>query len=520
LQDKLFQNPIPVGKPFGKINNAMKQASPILLAILAFTLQLSGIHCSDRSSNNSVAAPGQQTASAGTANRRSPGGADDFVAASRTAMPAVVHIKTQYNAPASGNGNPFEQIYGPPARGSVPAMGSGSGVTLTPDGYIATNNHVVENAAAIEVIFPDRRSFTARLVGTDPNTDLALLKVNAKNLPIVKPGNSDAVQVGEWVLAVGYPFSLNTTVTAGIISAKGRSIGIINRSRENSFNEPEAQGGNTAIESFLQTDAAINPGNSGGALVNTAGELIGINTAIASQTGSYAGYAFAIPINLATKVLDDLKKYGSVKRGVLGVSFPSPAVEDQYLRQQGIDPGSVKGVYIIDVLNGSAAAAAGLKEGDFIQSIDGATVASASEFSERIARHRPGDNVTLAYLRNGKTATATVTLKGEETTMAKQGQSLEDIYTKLGAVFAPLTSELRQRLSIRSGVMVTDVRSGGFFDRIGIPPGTIIVIINGKPVNSPNDIDQALLSAQSGLIQMLAIAPDGSRVAFNFSLGT
>lgn len=243
-------------------------------------------------------------------------------------MPAVVHIKTRYNASPSGSGNPFEQLYGPPSAGSVPAMGSGSGVTISADGYIATNNHVVENASAIEVIFPDRRAFSARLVGTDPNTDLALIKVDATGLPIVKPGNSDAVQVGEWVLAVDYPLSLNTTVTAGIISAKGRSIGIINRSGENGFGGNEAQSSNTAIESFLQTDAAINPGNSGGALVNTDGELIGINTAIASQTGSYAGYAFAIPVNLVIKILDDLKKYGSVKRGILGVSFPSPVAED------------------------------------------------------------------------------------------------------------------------------------------------------------------------------------------------
>lgn len=344
--------------------------------------------------------------------------------------------------------------------------------------------------------------------------------MDATGLPVVKPGNSDNVQVGEWVLAVGYPLSLNTTVTAGIISAKGRSIGIINRSGENNFGGNEAQSGNTVIESFIQTDAAINPGNSGGALVNTAGELVGINTAIASQTGSYAGYAFAIPVNLATKILDDLKKYGSVKRGILGVSFPSPVAEDQYLKQQGINPGTVKGVYIIDVQNGSAAAAAGLKEGDIIQSIDGVQIASSSEFSERIARKRPGDVIKLTYLRNGNAGTVSVTLKGEETATAKRTQSLKEIYNRLGAGFTPLTGELKERLNINSGVVVTNVRSGGFFDQIGIPRGTIIVMINGKPINTPNDIDEALLSAQSGMIQILAIAPDGSRVAFNFSLGT
>ena len=331
----------------------------------------------------------------------------NFVAAAKAVTPGVVHIKTIYNS-SSDSRNPFEEIYGQSSPGIPIAMGSGSGVTITADGYIATNNHVVENATKIEVIFPDRRSFNAELVGRDPNTDLALLKVNATNLPLVKLGNSDNVQVGEWVLAVGYPFSLNTTVTAGIISAKGRSIGIINRPSSNAY----SQQGNTGIESFLQTDAAINPGNSGGALVNIAGELIGINTAIASLTGSYAGYAFAIPVNLAKKILDDLKEFRTVKRGILGVSFPAPSDEERYLKQQGINPGSVKGVFITNIQTGSAAAIAGLKEGDIIQSI------------------------------------------------------------------------------------------------------------NGKIVYSPKDIDEALVAAQNTRIQIHAIAPDGSRVAFTFSLGT
>jgi serine protease Do len=499
----------------------MKHTTKNLLAVLFCTLQMAGIHCLNKgetSNNPGAVQNGQAPSAIGTGNRSASGGTGDFVAASNAVTPAIVHIKTRYGASA-GSGNPFEQLYGMPGN-SAPAMGSGSGVTISPDGYIATNNHVVENASEIEVIFPDRRAFAARLVGTDPNTDLALLKVDATNLPVVKAGNSDAVQVGEWVLAVGYPLSLNTTVTAGIISAKGRSIGIINRSNENNFGGSRAQSGNTAIESFLQTDAAINPGNSGGALVNTAGELIGINTAIASQTGSYAGYAFAIPVNLVTKILDDLKKFGVVKRAILGVSFPSPAVEDQYLKQQGINPGMVKGVYIIDVVSGSAAAAAGLQEGDVIQSIDGVQIASSSEFSERIARQRPGDKVTLTYLRDGKSQRASVTLKGEEPTTVKRAQSLEEIYNKLGAGFAPLPDELKERFGVNSGVVVTEVRRGGFFDQLGIPRGTIIVIINGKPIDTPADIDQAFLSAQRGMIQMLAIAPDGSRVAFNFSLGT
>ena len=455
--------------------------------------------------------------SAGASPASVPTPMGDFVVASKAATPAVVHIKTSYAATA-GYGQPVGQGYGPSPGG----MGSGSGIIVTPDGYIATNNHVVENASAIQVVLPNKQVFPAELVGRDPNTDLALLKIKATNLPTIKFGNSDRVQVGEWVVAVGYPFSLNTTVTAGIVSAKARSIGIINRpSRSSPYSDSEPTG-NTGVESFIQTDAAINPGNSGGALVNTAGELVGVNSAIASQTGSYAGYAFAIPVNLAKKILNDLKEYGSVRRGVLGVSFPAPSVEDQYLLQQGLKPGAVPGVYITGVQSNSAAAAAGLREGDIIQSIDGLPLTSSAEFSERIARHMPGDALKLSYQRQGKNNTATVTLKGEQAAPANPEGSaaLEKIYDKLGARFAPVPSALKQRFSLNSGVLVTDVSEGGFFNQVGIPSGTIIAFINGKPINTFKDIDAALLSAQRGPIQMLAIAPDGSRVVFNFSLGT
>jgi serine protease Do len=441
-------------------------------------------------------------------------GAPNFVNAAKAVTAGVVHIKTLYPG-QQGAGSFFGQGYEGSGR---PSMGSGSGVVLSEDGYIATNNHVIENASRVEVVFPDRRSFPAKLIGRDPNTDLALLKVEAKDLSFVELGNSDDVQVGEWVLAVGYPFSLNTTVTAGIVSAKGRSIGIINSS-----SDPYAQGAqpSSAIESFIQTDAAINPGNSGGALVNMNGQLIGINTAIASMTGSYAGYAFAVPVNLAKKILDDLRAFGLVKRGLLGVSFPSPLAEDQYLRQQGITPGSVKGVFITGIHEGSAADQAGLQEGDIIQRIDSIELYSSAEFSERIARHRPGDKITIDFLRNGKLRSTNATLKGEEKDNAAAGaqQSLEKIYEKLGAKFAPLPASLKQRYNLDAGVVVTEVALGGFFHQLGIPPGTIISYINGKSISSPQDIDQALVEAQNSMIQILGIAPDGSRIAFNFSLG-
>jgi serine protease Do len=435
-----------------------------------------------------------------------PSGNVNFVTASKMVMPAVVHIKINFNDSSE---------YG----------ASGSGVIISPDGFIATNNHVIENASAIDVILHDKRTFSAKLIGRDPNTDLALLKIEANNLPVVKFGNSDKVQIGEWVLAVGFPLSLNTTVTAGIVSAKARSIGIINRPGSNRRQNNEAPKGNMAVESFIQTDAAINPGNSGGALVNTNGELIGINSAIASQTGSYAGYAFAIPVNLAKKILDDLKNFGEVKRGVLGVSFPSPSAEDQYLKQQGLNPALVNGVYIIGVQNESAAAEAGLKEGDIIQSIDGIVLNSSTVFSERIARHKPGDVIKLTYQRNGAIAIASVTLQSEEgvkikNTEVNSGKALKEIYNRLGANFAPLTAEIKQHFNLNTGVLVTQVRSGGFFDQAGIPAGTIIVFINGKPIHNPKAIDVALLSAQSGIIQILAIAHDGSKVVFDFSIGT
>ena len=432
----------------------------------------------------------------------------NFVPAAKAVTPGVVHIKTSYQN-SSGNSSPY-------GGGRQRSMGSGSGVIISSDGYIATNNHVIDNASQIEVVLTDRRSFNAKLIGRDPNTDLALLKVDATNLTAVAMGNSDDLEVGEWVLAVGYPLSLNTTVTAGIVSAKGRSIGIINSSSPGS---PQV---NAAIESFIQTDAAINPGNSGGALVDLDGRLIGINTAIASLTGSYAGYAFAVPVNLAKKILDDLKEFGAVKRGLLGVSFPAPAAEDGYLKQQGINPGSVQGVFITGIQKGSAAAAAGLQEGDIIQSIDGASLSSSAEFSERIARRRPGDKVELKFLRNGKPQSTSATLKGEESqvAVASRSESLNEIYNRLGAVFSPLTPELKERYRLEAGVVVTQVRVGGFFDRVGIPPGTIIVYINGKAVMSPQEIEQALLSARNARVQILGVAPDGSRVAFNFSLGT
>ena len=496
----------------------MKKTSTIIITVLIYAVQVFGISCSNNKSANSVS--GDKDSLGNLVKSNSSNDIVDFVKASKEITPAVVHIETLYNTSSSNIS--FKQLNDLPSGSSIPKMGSASGVIISNDGYIATNNHVVENASDIKVILPDKRVFSAKLIGRDPSTDLALIKIKAEGLPTVKFGNSDIVQVGQWVLAVGFPYSLNTTVTAGIVSAKSRSIGIINQEGTDMSEGNSGTTSNSAIESFIQTDAAINPGNSGGALVNTDGELIGINSAIASLTGSYAGYSFAIPVNLAKKILDDLKQYGSVKRGILGVAFPAPSAEEQYFTQQGIAPGSVNGVFITNVMSESAAAAAGLKEGDIIQSIDGVPLTSSAEFSERIARHRPNDVISLSYLRNGKTNTVSVTLKGEAPTVtaSKSDNSLKEIYTKLGASFAKLTDKQKNYFNINSGVVVTNVLTGGFFDQVGIPMGTIIVYINGNPINDPKDIDLALLSAQRGIIKIFAITPDGSKVIFSFSLGT
>ncbi|MBD1397696.1 trypsin-like peptidase domain-containing protein [Pontibacter sp. JH31] len=495
----------------------MKQAVfATVIALLSAILAIAGYRYVDSRAGNDVSGSFFSGAIPAKATVNSSAGNPDFVQAAASVTPAVVHVKTTYGGTAPASRNPIFELFGLPQE-YRPARGAGSGVLISPDGFIVTNNHVIENTTGIEVVLPDKRSYEARLIGRDPSTDLALLKVEGSQLPIVPLGDSDSVQVGEWVLAVGYPLSLNSTVTAGIVSAKGRSIGILNRPGQGGYADP-AQVANTAIESFIQTDAAINPGNSGGALVNTSGHLIGINTAIASQTGSYAGYGFAIPVNLMQKVVSDIRKYGEVKRGYLGVTFPVPAVEDQIMRSRGIDPAEVQGVYIMGVQPESGAAAAGLQEGDIIQGIDGVGVGSSAELSERIARHYPGDKVELTYLRNGKQRRVRVELKGStgESESEIAGKELE---VRLGASFAPLPDRLKKRYDLSGGVQVATVRPGGFFDSAGIPEGTVITRVNGRLVNNLADISKALAASRSGMVRLDGITPDGTAFVFNFPLG-
>jgi Do/DeqQ family serine protease len=448
----------------------------------------------------------------------------NFVQAAAVVTPAVVHINTTYENSGQSRGrqqNPFgdmfDDFFGPQMR-AQPTMASGSGVIISEDGYIVTNNHVVEDATKIDVILPDRRSFEAKIIGRDPKTDLALIKVSANNLPIVKLGNSDNVQVGEWVLAVGYPFALNTTVTAGIVSAKGRSIGIIGSSNRQNRQDPNLPPTNDAIESFIQTDAAINRGNSGGALVNTNGELIGINAAIASQGGNYEGYGFAIPINLAKKVLEDFKEFGVVKRGYVGVTFQE--LNARAAKELGIN--QINGLYITDVVSGGGAEAAGLKKGDIIVKVDNTNIYASPDLQEHIGRLHPGDKVQLTYLRDGRTQTASVTLKDEGSMKVASApnpavrRSAEEIYNRLGASFAPANSAQKQKFRISSGVTVTDVRSNGLFAQMDVPEGMIITTINGRAVNSRDDVSAALGASRDNMIRITGITSDGARASYSF----
>jgi len=452
----------------------------------------------------------------------------DFTQAAAAVTPAVVYIRVTYSNNGGGDDNEselqqmFGQMFGQRMRPQGIQMASGSGVIISPDGYIVTNNHVVSKADKITVNTNDHRSFQAKVIGTDPNTDLALIKIDAENLPIVKLGNSDDTKVGEWVLAVGNPFNLTSTVTAGIISAKGRNIGIIGHDdddqQQNSFgrtSNPQPPV-NKAIESFIQTDAAINPGNSGGALVNTKGELIGINSAIASHTGSYEGYGFAIPINLAKKVLNDIQKYGSVKRGYVGVAFkelnPDVAAD--------LKIKTTNGLYVSDLVPNGGAELAGIKPGDIIVKADGSPVYESSDLQERVGELKPGDKINLTVLRDGNEKNFNVTLKGDmpARTAAAVNKSSAKLFNKLGASFVPVTKEQKQQFHINAGLAVTQVRPGRLFDDTEIPVGSVITSINHKPIASVADMDSAITNTRNGLLVISGYYPDGTSFSNTFQV--
>jgi serine protease Do len=418
----------------------------------------------------------------------------DFVKVAEVSTPAVVHIKSYFNgekvsaSPKNQGGqiDPFEFFrdhgfdFDQP-RG--PGIASGSGVVITQDGYIVTNNHVIDKANKIEVTLNDKRTFIAELVGTDKTTDLALLKIDEKSLNFLSFGNSDQTRVGEWVVAVGNPMNLTSTVTAGIVSAKGRSIDLL-RTEENIY----------AIENFIQTDAAINPGNSGGALVNTKGELVGINTAIASQTGSYTGYGFAIPVNLVKKVMDDLLKFGQVQRGVLGVAIQE--ITQEVAEKESLK--SLSGVLVQDVTDNGSAAKAGVKKGDVIMKVNGVLVNSVSGLQEEIGKYHPGDKIALSVMRKGEAKELSAVLKGLDGKETTSVLDKSEVNTVMGATLGNISKADRDKLGIKNGVKVESVGAGPFKGKL--QPGFIITKIDKQPVYSIQNVRSILESAEGAIL--------------------
>lgn len=424
----------------------------------------------------------------------------DLTCAAEKAVNSVVYIKVTTNGKTQTiqYSDPFEDFFGDFfGRGNGGSQqrkietpkrtGAGSGVILTEDGYIVTNNHVVQDADELNVKLNDNREFKARIIGTDATTDLALIKIETTGLSAIKVADSDKLKLGEWVLAIGNPFSLTSTVTAGVVSAKARSLGA-------------KQG---SIESFIQTDAAINPGNSGGALVNASGELVGINAMIYSQTGSYAGYGFAIPTSIMNKIVDDLRKYGTVQRALLGVSGTDVSTYIDQQKEQGkdVDLGTVNGIYVAEVSADGAAAAAGLKAGDVITAVDGKKIEKFGELQELMVNHRPGDKVTVTYLREKKSHTATLTLRNiQGTTTAVQTLDTE----AMGAALRPLKDEEKKQLNLSYGLMVSAVRDGKLKEA-GITKGLIIMKVNDKEMRTTDDFDEAVKAANLSTDRVLWI---------------
>ncbi|HEY8688039.1 MAG TPA: trypsin-like peptidase domain-containing protein [Chitinophagaceae bacterium] len=416
----------------------------------------------------------------------------DFTQAAAAALPTVVHITTkttprQVNNNLPNQKNPFSDMFGDNLfdqlfgngnrQRSMPEKASGSGVIVSDDGYIITNNHVVAGADEVTVTLSNKKSYTAKVIGSDPSYDLAVVKINATNLPFMLYGNSDETKIGQWVLAIGYPLTLETTVTAGIISAKGRTLGL-NRDKTGSRS--------LAVESFIQTDAAVNMGNSGGALINTNGQLIGINSAIASPTGYYSGYSYAIPVNIARKVVNDLIKYGSVQRGFLGAQYLDATGLTDDEKKQAQLPVNADGIYITNLSTNGAAKAAGIKEGDIIRKIDDANIISGSDMQETLSRYKPGDKVNVTYERNGALNTVAVSLKNSSGNF--DIVKAETMMDKLGADLVSLDSKLAKTYNIPGGVIVKKINAGAINDQTRMRDGFIITKANGKPIKSVDEL--------------------------------
>ena len=445
----------------------------------------------------------------------------DLTFAAEKALPCVVYIKNTQNSKVQTveYSDPFEDFFSDPFGGffgrgqgqgnggkrqrqvqTPKRVGAGSGVIISADGYIVTNNHVVDGADELMVTLNDNKEYSARIIGADATTDLALIKIDAKNLPAIQIANSDDVKVGEWVLAVGNPLGLNNTVTAGIVSAKARTMG---------------QG----VSSMIQTDAAINQGNSGGALVNTAGALIGINAMIYSQTGSNIGYGFAIPTTIMNKVVDDIKKYGTVQRAMIGIqgSDVNAYVDREKENGKEVDLGTMEGIYIAKVIEDGAAEDAGLKEGDVITHIDGQKVSQFGELQGIIAQKRPGDKITITYLRNKSKKTATLTLKNEKGNTKVVKDADLDV---LGGQFRAVTNSQKEQLNIGYGLQVMKV-SGGKLKQAGVPQGFIIQRVNEEQMKSIEDLQKVVKDASKSkepVLWIQGIYPTGKKGYFTVPL--
>ncbi len=473
-------------------------ASTALLSVWGFSTyhdrQMAGMQADDKLPINY----------AGFFDNDKPNGAVDFTAAATSATPAVVHIKTRTKARQVTNNlprgrNPFSDLFGDdfgdffnsPRSQTIPEQrASGSGVLISNDGYIVTNNHVIDGADQIDITMINKKSYKATLIGADPSSDIAVLKIDQGDFPYLVYGNSDEVKLGQWVLAVGYPLTLDVTVTAGIISAKARSIGVNKRQSE------------TPIESFLQTDAAVNPGNSGGALIDTDGRLIGINSAIASPTGSYAGYSYAIPVNIVKKIVNDLIKFGTVQRAFLGIRYAGDDISEEQKKEIGYKEG--EGVFVTNVTDGGAAKEAGLKDGDIVTKINGIKVTSGPEMVEQVTRFKPGDKITLSYLRDNKESTVNLVLKNKignfdvvksETIVDKIGGSLETINAKQAKLY-----------DITGGVLVKSV-GNGILSKTKMQDGFVITSINGQAIANVEDLKTALDKSKGGTVKLEGIYP-------------
>lgn len=480
-----------------------KYAGMLFMAVLGGLVSL-GLYTvfTPHKSNNFVQTRQEIPVQRASLTASAPMMAPDFVEAANLSVHAVVHIKAEFSRKNYFYDDFFGDFFNPfrMPRQEQALIGTGSGVIISPEGYIVTNNHVVQDAKKLEVTLNDKRVYEAKIIGTDPSTDLALIKIDESDLPYLTYGNSDDLKVGEWVLAVGNPFNLTSTVTAGIVSAKARNINILNNREGN------------AIESFIQTDAAVNRGNSGGALVNTRGELVGINAAIASGNGFYTGYSFAIPVNIVRKVVKDLLQYGEVQRAYIGVQIRE--VDADLAKEKGLD--KIKGVYVAGVMENGSAEKAGIKPGDVIVAVQGTEVNSNAELLEVIGQYSPGDKVTVTVERKGTPLTYDIVLTNEKGTTSRMKKEEPSFLEDLGASFRPVSEETKKELGIQSGVEIVELKPGAL-SSIGIKKGFIITRIDRIRVNSAKDVADALRGKRGGVL-IEGVYPNGVRAYYGLGL--